>query len=653
MSVVTVDGEGNFHKKIYMKDGYPQKVFKDDKLLFPDFVMVNSGGHASYGNLPYKTTIYGGDLGANNLFQPYSSKEFNADNKGMYKYTEYYTDTKCYGEGCELVDTFNLEKKPRKYFPGQNETPLSSCGDAIALDVSKFREYLSQLDFSSKVFLYCKISADTDSVEGYAKAHRLPTSNIDYDNSFDPKIRFGVSYSILYKKVYNEETGIREVTGIYGNKYTGYEYIKYYPKMDGCSNMVDIECTLNDEDIYFGCTDKYLTMVYPNSDMILGNGVSSCIEKIGIMNYDTYASYIADKIYITPHFEYYSGQFAMKGGQNKVNLFVNGALSGEWGVSFDKQTPKELTLCENLEVNEFWCHDRGAYTLGTKFDTYGNTYDITSTFISNNEILFSANEKVYPFSSQFVQDFYNYASSVGDFKTDFGKRGEEKVEKFPIDYYPSYEDHINGYTKQYWPGGDIHYSYGSPAYLDTNQVDLKPSTGAKFILDDTFKSTQYVNNIEPNENVKYGSLLNTVYAIQANQSRQNKMLVKYEFDARTKFKTVDNHKLPICLTFFNNNSGSKYYYPSYEGLGTLVSSNLDLVNLCGDNWYVNDDWRHYCFTALTDYYGLPRSISGGADTYTYYTLVPYFTLWGECFKRVDGKFVTPYEVKNVTTKLYI
>jgi len=662
MSVVTVDSEGNFHKKIYMKDGYPQKVFKDDKLIFPDFVMINSGGHASYGELPYKSTVYGGDLGANNLFQPYGSKEFNADDKGMYKYTEYYTDTKCYGEGCELVDTFNLEKKPRKYFPGQNMTPLSSCGDAIALDVSKFREYLSQLDYSSKVFLYCKISADTDSVEGYAKAHRLPTSNIDYDNSFDPKIRFGVSYSILYKNVYNDETGTRVVTGIYGNDYKGFNYIKYYPYQDGCSNMVDIECTLKDDNIYFGCTDKYLTMVYPHSDIILENGVSSCIQKRGIMSHDAYANYIADKVYITPHFEYHSGQFVMKGGQNKVDLFVNGALSGEWGVSFDKQTPQELTLCENLDFSDFYCNSYGTFSLGNHNNPDGTRLDITATYSSNDkEILFSANEMVYPFSSKFVRDFYNYCVSSEFFKSSFGYIGDAVVvEKFPTLYNPSYEEYLNGDSKYYSvyssDGKEVITSYnsdGSPLYANVNQVDLKPSTGAKFILDDTNRSEIHINNVYPNEKVKYGSLLNTVMAIQTNQSRQNKMLVKYEFDARTKFKTVDNHKLPICLTFFNNFSGSNYYAPLYEGSGTMVSSNMDLVNLCGDNWYVNDDWRHYCFTALTDYYGLPRSITSGADTNTYSTLVPYLTLWGEQFVRADWEYMTPYDFRNVTTKLYI
>lgn len=653
MSVVTVDSEGNFHKKIYMKDGYPQKVFKDGKLIFPDFVMINSGGHNSYGDLPYKSTIYGGDLGANNLFQPYSSKSIGIGpiQSNMWR-TEYYTDTVVYGDGCKLVDTFNLNTD--RYTFNKNTFPLSSCGDAIALDVSKFREYLSQLDYSSKVFLYCKISADTDTIAKEVVKHPdIPDYAIDYENSYEPKIRFGVSYSILYKNVYNEETGTREVTGIYANDYKGNNYIKYYPKMKGCSNMVDIECTLNDEDIYFGCTDKYLTMIYPNSDIILGNGVSSCIEKIGIMNYDTYASYIADKIYITPHFEILSGELITRGAL-KYPLCVNSFLSGEWGVSFDKQTPKELTLCEDLEGNEFWCPNSNGYSLGNVYyDAYGNSYSVTSTTTSNNEVIFSANEKVYPFSSQFVQDFYNYAASVGDLKSSFGKVGESYVEKHPINYYPSYEDYINDCTKTYNSQGKIDYKHGSPVYLDTYQVDLKPSTGAKFIIDDIFKSTEYVNNKYSNENVKYGSLLNTVLAIQTNHSRQNKMLVKYEFDARTKFKTVDNHKLPICLTFFNNVSGSDYYYPSYEGLPTLVSSNLNLVNLCGDNWYVNDDWRHYCFTALTDYYGLPRAISGSNNTNTFYTLVPYFTLWGDVFERNDGKCVTPYEVKNVTTKLYI
>lgn len=677
MSVVTVDSEGNFHKKIYMKDGYPQNVFKDNKLIFPDFVMINSGGHASYGDLPYKTTIYGGDLGANNLFQPYSSKETRVGPIQSHLWqTEYYTDTVVYGDGCKLVDTFNLNTA--KIYTQNNTFPLSSCGDAIALDASKFRDYLSQLDFSSKVFVYCKISADTESVEGYAKLHRLPTSNIDYSKSYEPKIRFGVSYSMLYKTT--DENGY-PVTGIFSNATQGAPSFKYYKYRQGSSNTVDIECILNKNDIFYGQSDKHLTSVYDGYEDMFTDGVSSVIRKEGIMAHDSYENYILDKVYITPHFEYIDGFFIMKGGQNSAKLPVNRALSGEWGVSFDKRTPTEMVMCKNISgdlcmLNSSTWQD--VFSLqNTHYYSEGwpEHYDNTSTYVNSDNILvMSCNKADYPFSSKFVRDYLDYLTTIGEVRTSYGNVSESyNVESYPVVYIPTYEDYLNGVTTFYsynvvgeeWRWYKVEPK-GQPIALDVNQITPSP-TGIKYQyatpLIESREKTIYA--LYDNKSVRQGCLLYGMSDLmEGDKNRQSKMLYKVEFDARLKFKT-EPHNLPICLTRFEpTTNGSNYHLrlaPTDESFDTMLSSYKDLHNLYGDDWSVTDEWKHYGFTAEMNYYNMPEASTIGRQNNWAMTFVPYITLWGEKFitwynndKYYGNKPNTsPYEVKNVTTKLYI
>lgn len=640
MSVYSVDGSGEFHKKKYMKDGFPQKVFKDGKLLFPDVVMINSGGHGVTGRPVLKNTIFGGNFGYNTLFQPYSSREARVGGAGSQLFVTFYdTDTVIYGDDCFLTDTYNLNGEAdgkRLHFEGQNTHPLSSCGDCIAMDVSKYREYLSQLSYSSPVFLYNKISADTDSISRFKTEHNISDDDIDYGKSYNPRMCFGVYCSILATA--KDENG-NVVTGITTMGNNSYD-LRNIPTKDGSSDATDIECLLDEEtNIYYGCSNKLITSVYSNSinsflkRYILDNDNTTFL--MGVHNYRY--NYVLDKIYISPHYEYLPGSIKLKNSINPSALYINKSISGEWGLAFDKETPRKLILCENLS---------GDTVLGYEGSVVGIDSSVTSwVTVPNNVKILTYKPDVYPFNDTFGLDFYKYCTNNGFLDTAWGNG--EPMPASIIKYFPSYDDYLDGKTNG---------SYGSPLYLDTKMCELNPSSGLKYQYGQNSYDVIGKNSRYYGDGVNYGSFVSIGQTTLGNYNYQSKMAIKSEFDARVKFKTDENHQLPIILKdFFSDyNYDAATAKPSYYGTNSIVSSNRDLVNLCGDDWSVTDEWRHYAFTAVLDnYYNYSGTSKNGSYPAHGGALIPYICLWGECIEDTTGGKFTPYEIKNLTTEIYI
>lgn len=632
MSVYTYDSDGKLHKKCYFKDGYPQKVFKDGELIFPDFVMINSGGHGTTGDMPCKTTIYGGNLGFNNLFQPYSSKDFNVGGQqtGIVR-TQYYTDSVVYGKGCVLTDTFNLGDT--QIHNRGDVFPLSSCGDAVKMDIKTLRGYLNQLDDSSTLFLYCKISADSDSIERYIQEHNINRDSVNFDESYNPKIKFGVGYSFPFEENVTGEDG--SVTKEYGIHDTIKNYngggVKHYKSLNGCSNAIDIECLLNDDNIYYGVTNNYLNpyTVYTYPPGTYGDGISSSFVKYSLNNYDSHANYDG-RVFITPNFEYHKGLIKLRNGTS-ANLYINKACSGEWGVSYDKSEPHKMTLCENFSSNIVYYGD---------YDRFNVEYDIVN---NDKGTQYTYYYDRYPFSNDFYSKFLKYTFDNGYTKSSWAIG--ENVNDNVYAIVPDYVDYKNGLT-------DGHY--GFPFFLETTGVDPNP------------KSIKYINNGGTNgilEKCSYSSLGGMIltglsYVYLGMNNRQGKMLIQTEFDARTKFSFDGEKEFPICLLTFDyqlsSNAGGCYYH-KYVGANSIISSHNDLKNLYAENWNINDEWKHYGFTAEINWVNM-QSGDGVINSKSYnlgQPLIPYFSIWGDMIVSNPTKFTCPYEVKNVTTTIYI
>lgn len=652
MSVYSVDDK-KINKKIYMKDGKPQKVFKDGKLLFPDFLMVNSGGHIQTGNLNCKTTPYGGNLGFNNLFVPYSAEEISTQvSHGTYIYrTKYHTDSVVYGDGCVKSETYHCGPYNVTAMT-PNTFPLSSVGDCIIMDGDILRDNISRLNFSSSIFLYSNISADTESISRYVNEHPEYTmDDVDLENSYNPKIKFGICYT-TYSPDSNyiaDHTITPSMNGTPG--------MKYYKYRNGCSNMVDIECILDEEtNTFYGCTNKYTTIFNPDSNAMDEN-VSSQFVTSFLEFYDNWGTYDRKNVIITPNYENHSGFIKMKDGTT-ANLTVNWHISGEFGASYGKNTPQELTICDKLN-GDLEIFKGYRYTL---------TPTNTGTIDHDDYVELTADMTKYPLNQPFVRDFYNYCVDEGIINI-YNYKPFTSLSSIPTQYFPSVSEYKDGLVS----------TVGSPTFINTPEITCEPSTGIMYRMAKN-NAPYYIKNHDDEYITEYGTLLEGLgvggQLTYTSYMRKNNMYLYTEFDARLKFKPSTKKMLPVVLlsdmpiTYSAKDGDNVQYHvqpciyrPGYAG-DYILSSYKDFDNLYGD-WEVTDEWKHYGYFIKThvfmddyarynSFYYNGFNVSSKEYNYCKGPMIPYLTIWGEGFQISNPEnYVVPYEVRDVTTKLYI